>query len=76
MIVTWNGVYHPIGQINIGTNSFEIFSNHVEKCSIIFSKMEGIVFAADWDDDRWKTLLNNRRKKDLLRIVKDYAKNR
>lgn len=73
MIVTWNGVYNKIGALNVGKRAYEIFTNHVERCSLIYSDSEGIVFQADWKDDRWKTLLNNRRKKDLMEVLRDYA---
>ena len=73
MIITWNGVYNRIGELFIGKRAYEIYTNHLERYSLIYSPITGIVFQADWEDDRWKTLLNSRRKKDLLKVLKEYA---
>lgn len=73
MIITWNGVYNEIGKLFIGEKSYGIYSNHVERCSLIFNRQEGVVFQADWKDPRWKTITQNRKQKDLIEVLRKYA---
>lgn len=73
MIITWNGIYTPVGHINIGEKTYILATNFVEKCSLVFNQTEGIVFNSDWSDPDWNILLQSRKISTLNNVLKQYA---
>ena len=72
MIITWNGVYEYVGDLNIGSHNYGIYTNSVERCSLIYHPVSGIVYQSDWSDQGWRTLVHSKNKKDLEEIVNEY----